>query len=343
MLAPLRAAFRTARDSLSDAVRVTPGWLLLCSVLVLIQAVLPGLQVMLLQQLIDSLAWGPLLGLTVVVGSTYPLAQVANAAGQRMMLRLRLHYRVELAQAAARLSPSRLADPDVVTDLEAGQAATDPLGNVASKPVQVLGAGVTSVVLCAAIWSINPLSGLLVLAALVPTVFAFSLISRMESKGWPKVARHERRAAYATEQLIQQRSGTELAVLGSGARVAAVAAELPLDTQLGQQWGGTGISGGQWQRLALARILLRNAGVWILDEPTSAIDAEAEREIFAELRRTKDTRITIVVSHRAWTLRAMDRIYVIDAGSVLQCGTYQELMSQPDGRFARLFAERAVT
>ena len=100
------------------------------------------------------------------------------------------------------------------------------------------------------------------------------------------------------------------------------AAELPLDTQLGQQWGGSGISGGQWQRLALARILLRNAGVWILDEPTSAIDAEAEREIFAELRRTKDTRITIVVSHRAWTLRAMDRIYVIDDGSVVQCGTY---------------------
>ena len=116
------------------------------------------------------------------------------------------------------------------------------------------------------------------------------------------------------------------------------AAELPLDTQLGQQWGGSGISGGQWQRLALARILLRNAGVWILDEPTSAIDAEAEREIFAGLRRTKDTRITIVVSHRAWTLRAMDRIYVIDDGSVVQCGTYPELMAQPDGRFARLFA-----
>jgi ATP-binding cassette subfamily B protein len=120
------------------------------------------------------------------------------------------------------------------------------------------------------------------------------------------------------------------------------AADLPLDTQLGQQWGGTGISGGQWQRLALARILLRNAGVWILDEPTSAIDAEAEREIFAELRRTKHARITIVVSHRAWTLREMDRIYVIDAGSVVQCGTYPDLMSQPDGRFARLFAEQTT-
>ncbi|MEU8223186.1 ABC transporter ATP-binding protein [Kribbella sp. NPDC048915] len=119
------------------------------------------------------------------------------------------------------------------------------------------------------------------------------------------------------------------------------AAELPLDTQLGQQWGGTGISGGQWQRLALARIRLRSAGVWILDEPTSAIDAEAEREIFAELRRTSAGRITIVVSHRAWTLRGMDRIYVIDAGAVVQQGTYDELMNHPDGRFARLFATQA--
>jgi ATP-binding cassette subfamily B protein len=116
------------------------------------------------------------------------------------------------------------------------------------------------------------------------------------------------------------------------------AAELPLDTQLGQQWGGTGISGGQWQRVALARIQLRNAGIWILDEPTSAIDAEAERAIFADLRRTKDTRITIVVSHRASTLTEMDRIYVIDDAEVVQQGTYQELMGHPAGRFARLFA-----
>ena len=116
------------------------------------------------------------------------------------------------------------------------------------------------------------------------------------------------------------------------------AAEWPLDTQLGQQWSGTGISGGQWQRLALARIRLRSAGVWILDEPTSAIDAEAERDIFAELRRTSAGRITIVVSHRAWTLREMDRIYVIDAGTVVQQGTYDDLMNRPDGRFARLFA-----
>lgn len=110
-----------------------------------------------------------------------------------------------------------------------------------------------------------------------------------------------------------------------------------LDAQLGQQWGGVGLSGGQWQRLALARICLRQAGIWVLDEPTSAIDAEAEEEIFDELYATKAERITIVVSHRAWTLRRMDRIYVFDQGRIVECGTYDELLSM-NGRFARMFA-----
>ncbi len=123
------------------------------------------------------------------------------------------------------------------------------------------------------------------------------------------------------------------------ARAADFVRAMPagLDTQLGGQWGGVGISGGQWQRLALARIYLRDAPIWVLDEPTSAIDAEAEQEVFAELGRTRADRITLVVSHRAWTLRSMDRIYVVDEGVVVQCGTYDELMRSP-GRFSEIFA-----
>ncbi|MEU8223184.1 hypothetical protein [Kribbella sp. NPDC048915] len=177
-------AFRTARQPVADAVRITPGWLTLYSVLQLLLAILPGAQVVLIRALIESDdPWGPLLGLTVVVGSMYPLTQVSNASGQRMMLRLRLALRVELARVAARLSPSRLAEPDVVQDLEASQAATHAMSDVAGKPVQVLSAAVTSVVLCVTISSINVASGLLVLAALVPTVVAFTVISRMEARG----------------------------------------------------------------------------------------------------------------------------------------------------------------
>ncbi|MFT3887090.1 MAG: ABC transporter ATP-binding protein [Arachnia sp.] len=114
-----------------------------------------------------------------------------------------------------------------------------------------------------------------------------------------------------------------------------------LDTQLGTQWGGTGLSGGQWQRIALARIHLRGAGVWLLDEPTSAIDAEAEQEIFAELRRTAAERITVVVSHRAWTLRGMDRIYVFDGGRIVEEGRYEDLLAA-GGRFSEIFREQAA-
>jgi ATP-binding cassette subfamily B protein len=113
-----------------------------------------------------------------------------------------------------------------------------------------------------------------------------------------------------------------------------------LDQQLGSQWdGGTGLSGGQWQRLSLARIYVRNPPIWILDEPTSAIDAEAEQEIFRRLQSTKDSRITIVISHRAWTLRGMDEIIVLEEGHVIERGGFDELLATR-GRFAEIFAEQ---
>lgn len=111
-----------------------------------------------------------------------------------------------------------------------------------------------------------------------------------------------------------------------------------LDTQLGQQWDGVGLSGGQWQRLALARVALRGAPVWLLDEPTSAVDAQTEAEIFDDLVRTKSERITLVVSHRASTLRRMDLIYVVDDGRIVECGTYPQLL-HANGRFSEIFAD----
>ena len=112
-----------------------------------------------------------------------------------------------------------------------------------------------------------------------------------------------------------------------------------LDQQLGEQWGGVGLSGGQWQRLSLARLRLRNPGIWILDEPTSSIDAHGEMEIFAELRRISGNKIVIVVSHRASTLRMMDKIYFLSNGRITESGTFDELYAK-GGEFTELFTSQ---
>ena len=468
----------------------------------------------------------------------------------------------------ARLRPGGLSDPATGTAIEASRAAAQEIDRLPGKAVELVSLLVSAATLCASLIMINPVTGLLVGAAMLPSILGFTVIGRAETRALPILAKHQQRAGYATEQVIRERTGTELATLGSAGKVAGIAerngqdamrvldgviaiaqrmefragiatavlaagalaalviggastagataavigtiaglggvrfagysigtiisaapkatvfrdfvesvpaaapqeivgtasaltcdgltagygdaapvlhdvsltvrrgelvalvgvngagkttcvnallgtvplrsgrvmidgrdlAELSitdrlarfglltqefgryeftvrdvvglgrpdtaddhairralvdahaadlvdrlpdgLDTQLGQQWGGPGLSGGQWQRLALARIRLRAAGIWILDEPTSAVDAEAERMIFDELRRTKADRITLVVSHRATTLRDMDRIHVFDQGRIVETGTYPELING-DGPFARLFAPSA--
>lgn len=115
-----------------------------------------------------------------------------------------------------------------------------------------------------------------------------------------------------------------------------------LDARVGRLFeGGHDLSGGEWQRLALARIMYRNADIWILDEPTASLDPEAEAAIFAELKANLKGRIGIVISHRFSTVRIADRIAVIDGGRVTELGTHQELL-QAAGRYAHLFELQAA-
>src|SRR5687767_6700393 len=114
-----------------------------------------------------------------------------------------------------------------------------------------------------------------------------------------------------------------------------------LDSKVGRLFeGGHDLSGGEWQRLALARIMYRNADIWILDEPTSSLDPEAEAAIFAELKENLKGRIGIVISHRFSTVRIADRIAVIDDGRIIELGTHQELLAAGN-RYARLFELQA--
>jgi len=115
-----------------------------------------------------------------------------------------------------------------------------------------------------------------------------------------------------------------------------------LDSKVGRLFeGGHDLSGGEWQRLALARIMYRNADVWILDEPTSSLDPEAEAAIFAELKAMLKGRIGIVISHRFSTVRIADRIAVIAGGKVSELGSHEELV-KAGGRYARLFELQAA-
>jgi ATP-binding cassette subfamily B protein len=116
-----------------------------------------------------------------------------------------------------------------------------------------------------------------------------------------------------------------------------------LDTLLGPRWiGGTDLSIGQWQRLAIARVFYRDAPLLILDEPTASIDAQAEAETFASLRRLAAGRAVVIVSHRFSTVASADRIYVLDNGRIVESGAHAALLDA-DGTYARLFNLQAST
>lgn len=103
---------------------------------------------------------------------------------------------------------------------------------------------------------------------------------------------------------------------------------------------GTDLSTGQWQRVALARTFFRDAPLVILDEPTAALDAKAEHELFAKIGELFAGRSVLLISHRFSTVRSADRIYVLDSGSVVESGTHSELLAR-GGTYAELFTLQA--
>ncbi|MBE9206031.1 ABC transporter ATP-binding protein [Nostoc sp. LEGE 06077] len=114
-------------------------------------------------------------------------------------------------------------------------------------------------------------------------------------------------------------------------------------TQLGRWFkGGQELSGGQWQKIALARAFMRTqADILVLDEPTSAIDAQAEFEIFNHFRTLTQNQMVFLISHRFSTVRMADNIVVIDNGEIKEQGTHEELL-EIRGIYAKLFLLQAA-
>jgi ATP-binding cassette subfamily B protein len=147
-------------------------------------------------------------------------------------------------------------------------------------------------------------------------------------------------AASARDNLRYGRWDADDAAIWAAAENANAAkflAELPqgLDTFLGE--AGARLSGGQRQRIAIARALLRDAPLLLLDEATSALDAESERLVQNALERLMAKRTTIVIAHRLATVRAADRIIVMDGGRIVEQGRHDELVGK-GGLYARLAA-----
>jgi ATP-binding cassette subfamily B protein len=114
------------------------------------------------------------------------------------------------------------------------------------------------------------------------------------------------------------------------------------DHMLGRRFdGGANLSGGEWQKLALARAYLREAQVLILDEPTAALDARAEYEVFRRFSELTAGRSAVLISHRFSTVRMADRILVLEGGRIIEDGTHAQLVEH-GGRYAELFSLQAA-
>jgi ATP-binding cassette subfamily B protein len=130
----------------------------------------------------------------------------------------------------------------------------------------------------------------------------------------------------------------------SQGKAASFIQDMPLqyDTQLGKWFkDGRELSGGQWQKIALSRAFMRHdADILVLDEPTAAMDAAAEAEVFEHFRSLMGKRIAIVISHRFSTVRMADEIVVLDQGHIVERGNHEVLMGR-DGVYSKLFTLQA--
>ncbi|HSB76346.1 MAG TPA: ATP-binding cassette domain-containing protein, partial [Terriglobales bacterium] len=115
------------------------------------------------------------------------------------------------------------------------------------------------------------------------------------------------------------------------------------EQMLGRRFeGGVDLSGGEWQKLALARAYLRDAQLLILDEPTAALDARSESEVFQRFSELTAGKMALFISHRFSTVRMADRIVVLENGRIAEQGSHNELASL-GGRYAEMFEMQAAS
>ena len=112
-----------------------------------------------------------------------------------------------------------------------------------------------------------------------------------------------------------------------------------MDEQLGREFGGKELSGGQWQKLAIARGLFKSSELIILDEPTSALDPLLETEILQQFIEIAKNKTAVIISHRVGLCKLADRIVVMKAGQICEMGTHDKLIEK-DGEYRQLYTSQ---
>jgi ATP-binding cassette subfamily B protein len=144
---------------------------------------------------------------------------------------------------------------------------------------------------------------------------------------------------------IKEKENRELIVKAAKKSLAdTLVQRLPgkYDQALGKRFNqGVELSGGEWQKIALARAYMKEAQLLILDEPTAALDARAEFEVFQRFSELTKGKMAVLISHRFSTVRMADRILVLDKGQLLEEGSHEELLAK-EGRYAELFNLQAM-
>ena len=141
---------------------------------------------------------------------------------------------------------------------------------------------------------------------------------------------------------MNDRTRIDVAARRSGADEVIAGLSMGYDQLIGRRFkSGVDLSGRQWQKIAITRACMRDAQVMILDEPTAALDARSDFEVFQRFRELSDEKTAILIPHRFSSVRMADRILVLAEGRLEASGTHEQLLSQ-NGRYAELFELQAT-